>query len=682
MKRARSLVWAAAMAAGLIAADAAAPGAAYAQDVTMNFKDADIRAFIQFVAGFSGKDFVIDNRVKGRVSIVSPTPIPADQAYQVFLSVLEINGYAAVPSGPVVKIVPRAEGKQKALPVRADGRGLAGDAMVTQVIRLRYADAQQLVALIRPLLAPNAHLVAYPRGNMLLATDSAANVGRIRRILEMMDRKDAVGVRLFRLQHASADKVAKTLGKLYAPAAGRQGLKALAHDPGNMLIVVGPPPLIQEAVSVVRRLDAPPRTDSGRVRVRHLRFADAGDVAKVINELLAGGATGGPGGKGRGPRRVVAGAVKVVPDKGENALVMNADPSDMRTLERLVDQLDVPRRQVLVEALIVEVSTNAAQQFGIEWRGVSSPNNPKVRPFGGTNFPNQAGTSLTSVAANPLNPGAGLVVGLAKGTVTFAGQEFMNIGALARALESQADTNVLSTPDLLTLDNEEAEIVVGQNVPFVTGRSSTQGGVANPFQTIERKDIGLKLRVKPQISDGGMVRLNLYQEISSLARNPGVQGADLITNKRSIKTTVLARDGQMIVLGGLMRDDSIASVQRVPCIGAIPILGEPFKFTENQHRKTNLMVFLRPHVLHTAADSDGLTRERYERLRDLYEMPTEGGTIIFPKRQLHMPDEFRPAAPPAGKSTTGAGAAGHPTAGHGTAPSSAAAPKPGGGARP
>ena len=379
---------------------------------------------------------------------------------------------------------------------------------------------------------------------------------------------------------------------------------------------------------------------------------------------------------------MVAGAVKVVPDKGENALVMSADPADMRALERLVDQLDVPRRQVLVEALIVEVSTNAAQQFGIEWRGVSSPNNPNIRPFGGTNFPNQVGTSLATVAANPLNPGAGLVVGVAKGTVTFAGQEFMNIGALARALESKADTNVLSTPNLLTLDNEEAEIIVGQNVPFVTGRSSTQGGVANPFQTIERKDIGLKLRVKPQISDGGMVRLKLYQEISSLARNPGVQGADLITNKRSIKTTVLARDGQMIVLGGLMRDDNTAGVQRVPCIGAIPILGEPFKFTENQHRKTNLMVFLRPHILRAAADSEGLTRERYERLRELYEAPTEGGTIIFPKRQLHMPDDFRPSAPPAGKSTTGAGAAGHPLAGHGKAPSGVTAPKAGGGARP
>ncbi len=619
-----------------------AASSAWAKDVTLNFKNADVRAFIEFVSGFSGKNFLVDNRVKGKVTIVSPTPISESEAYDVFLSVLEVNGFATVPSGSVVKIVPRAESKQKSLPIRTSRKGSDNDAMVTQVVRLKYADAQQLVALIRPLISPNSHLVAYPRGNMLLLTDSASNIRRIQRILSLLDRKDAVGVQLFTLKHASADKLATTLTTLYSGArAGQPGrpnsMKAIAHQPGNMLIVVAAPQIINEVAGVIERLDVAPESDSGRLQVRYLKYANAEDVAKVLNELVGGQAAAKPG----QAKQLFSGDVKIVADKTTNAIMITADPSDIAAVDHIVGKLDIRRRQVLVEALIVEVSADIAQQFGIEWQAASNPTNTRFTPLGGTSFNNQGGVNIQGVAANPLAAaGSGLVVGAVKGTVTLNGTDFLNLAALARAMESQADTNVLSTPNLLTMDNEEAEIIVGQNVPFITGQNSTAGGTANPFQTIERKDVGLTLRVKPQISEGDTVRLELYQEISSIAAS--TQGSDLITNKRSIKTVVLANDQQMIVLGGLMRDDATSGVQRVPCIGAIPILGEPFKFTDNSHRKTNLMVFLKPHIIKSTKDIESITSRKYNHMKSLYETPIKGGTILFPREDKKLPDDLKP----------------------------------------
>ncbi|MDQ6975685.1 MAG: type II secretion system secretin GspD [Mariprofundaceae bacterium] len=615
--------------------------------IILNFKNADISAFIEFVAGFSGKNFLVDNRVKGKITVVSPTSMDKHEAYDVFLSVLEMNGYAAVRAGSIIKIVPRAESKQRALPVRS---GIAGsnDAMVTQVIRLRYANGQQLVALIRPLISPNSHLVAYPRGNMLLLTDTASNVRRIQKILDLIDRKDAVGVQMFTLKHASADKLAITLGRLYQAgvAAGPPGMpggggavKVMAHQPGNILVVVAAPQILNEISNLIDKLDIAPKSDSGRLQVRYLKNATAVDVAKVITELV-GGQGAAATAPGKAPvSALFSGAIKVVAEPATNALLITGAHSDITALNRIIDKLDVRRRQVLVEALIVEVSANSGEQFGIEWRGTGDFTKPGTTILGGTTF--NSGTNINAVAANPFAPGNGLVVGLVRGTVTFGGTQFLNIGALARAMQSKADTNVLSTPNLLTLDNEEAEIVVGQNVPFITGQSSTAGGVTNPFQTIQRKDIGLTLRVKPQITDGDTVRLQIYQEMSSIAVNAGVQGADLITNKRSIKTVVLANNGQIIVLGGLMRDDNTTSVQRVPCIGSIPILSEPFKFTDNTHRKTNLMVFLRPHIIKSSDQIDRLTNEKYSNIKELYEKPITGGSIIFPETVRKLPPYIR-----------------------------------------
>jgi len=616
---------------------------AWAEDVTLNFKNADIRAFINFVAGFSHKNFLVDNRVKGNITIVSQTPMSEKEAYNVFLSVLEVNGFATVQAGSVIKVVPRAESKQKSVPVH-QGSALKNDTMVTQVIRLKYADSQQLVALIRPLISPNSHLVAYPRGNMLLLTDSSSNINRIQQILNLLDRKDAVGVQLFTLKHASADKLASTLSKLYPSSPNSlNGLKIMPQQPGNMLMIVGAPQKINEVASLIERLDIAPESDSGRLQVRYLKHGSAEGIAKVITSLIGGGTPKTPG---RG-KPLFAGDVKVVADKTTNALLITADPSDMNALNHIIDKLDVRRRQVLVEALIVEVSANVSEQFGMEWRGMGNLLSPKPQAFGGTSFTGAGGANIGTVAANPLgNAVSGLAVGVMKGTVTFGGKTFLNLGLLARALQAQADTNILSTPNLLTMDNEEAEIIVGQNVPFLTGKNSTQAGLANPFQTIERKDIGLTLRVKPQISEGDTVRLQLYQEISSIANNAGVQGTDLITNKRSIKTVILANDNQIIVLGGLLRDDTSKSVQRVPCLGSIPILGEPFKFTDNTHRKTNLMVFLKPHIIKSSDQIEALTNQKYMDIKKLYERPIKGGTLLFPQEQKKLPTDIAPSHQP------------------------------------
>jgi len=542
--------------------------AAWAKDVTFNFRDADIRAFIEFVAGITHRNFVVDTRVKGMITIISPEPVPERDAYRVFLSILEVNGYTAIESGGIVKIIPVAEGKQKGMTVATGRVPRAGDALVTQVITLSHANAQQLAAVLRPLVSPNSSLAVYAPGNILVLTDTAENIRKIRRIIEVIDR--------------------------------------------------------------------PQTPERGRLFVRYLKNADAEETAKVINQLV---------GSQKGADKLFHGEVHVVADKATNALLITASSTDRAAIDTLIDRLDIRRLQVLIEALIIEVSATTSQQFGIEWRATGDFTSPGRKAIGGTAFSSQAKANINTVAANPLSAGNGLVVGVVDGTVTFGGTTFANLGALLRALEAQADTNVLSTPNILTMDNEEAEIIVGQNVPFITGQNVTQGGTANPFQTIERKDIGLKLRVKPQISEGDAVRLDIFQEISSVESNPTVAASDITTNKRSVKTTVLANDGQIVVLGGLMRDDATRSVQRVPCLGAVPVLGEAFKFTDNTLRKTNLMVFLRPHIIKTERDIETITQGKYLDIRKLYEHQPYRGTILFPQDKKSLPPGMNPLSP-------------------------------------
>jgi len=634
---------------------------AMARDVTLNFKDADIRAFIEFVAGFSGRNFLIDNRVKGKVTIISPSPVSEDEAYAVFLSVLEVNGFAAVQSGSVVKIVPRAEGVQKPLPVAGKAlKGKAGDGLLTEVIRLQYADASQLMAILRPLVPPNSNLSVYPNGNMLLMTDSAANIQRIRKVVRLLDRNEAMGVKVFKLQHASAEKVAEALGQLYGAGPGQGALrtvKAMAYQPGNMLIVVAAPQLLSEVIRMVEKLDIAAPSDSGRLYVRYLKNADAEDVSKVINSLISG-ETGGaatPAGGVAPGKSLFSGDVKIVADPATNALLITADAGDRPGIDSLIDKLDIRRLQVLVEALIIEITANGAQQFGMEFRGLKDPNNPTRQVVGGTQFSTQAGANINTVAANPLAPGNGIAVGVVQGTISVGGNTFYNLGALLRALETKTDTNVLSTPNIMTMDNEEAEILVGQNVPFLTGTSASASTTTNLFNTVERKDVGLTLRVTPQISEGDTIRLKIYQEISSVVGGTVADGG-VTTSKRSIKTTVLAADGSIVVLGGLMRDDNTKAVQRVPCIGSIPLISEPFKFTENSRTKTNLMVFLKPHIIRNRNDVQSVTEEKYREVRSVHDSQKYEGTILFPQKEAPLPDDMNPLLKPDAEAPASSGA--------------------------
>jgi len=632
------------------------------EEVTFNFNNADIRSVIKFVSDFTGRNFLVDNRVKGKVTIISPRALPAEAAYQVFLSILEVNGFAAVAGKNVTKIIPLAISKQKGIQVHFKGLPNGDDSLITQVISLKYAQAQQLVAVLRPMVATTGNITAYAPANMLLVTDSSSNIRKVLSIIRALDVSEAVGIKLIRLKYASADKLAKILTGMFATGAGaarpaaRPGLaglssagaaamiKVTAYNPENMLIVVAPTASVAAIDALVEKLDLPPDADAGLLQVRYLKNADAESVAKVLNEMLSGASqgssslTGGStAGKKPGGKQLFTGTVRVVADPATNALLITADLNDRKALNKIIDKLDIRRLQVFIEALIIEVSTSRAQQFGIEWRALGDFTQPGRKPIGGTTFGNQAGTNINTVGANPLAAGNGLAVGVVDGTISFGGAQFLNLAALVRALEADTNTNVLSTPNLLTMDNEEAEIIVGQNVPFLTGSSSTQGGVTNPFTTIQRQDVGLTLRVTPQISEGDTVHLKIFQEISSIA--PNTSGAsDIITNKRSIKTVVLARDGQTIVLGGLMRDDDSEAVQQVPCLGKIPILGEAFKYTELTNKKTNLMVFLKPHVINSARDIKTITQDKYLNMKGLRENQERNGTLLFKRDQTSIPE--------------------------------------------
>ncbi len=620
--------------------------AATAEDIAFNFKNADIRAFIEYVAGFSDKNFLIDNRVKGKVTIISPAPVPEDQAYDIFLSVLEVNGFAAVKSGSVIKIIPRAEGKQKGAEVVTASRG--NDALVSQVIKLKHANAQELVSLLKPLISPNSHLVAYPRGNMLLLTDSGSNAKRILQIVRIVDRKDAVGVKIFTLKYASADKLSKTITSLYAGAQGKSigtQVKAISYQSGNMMIVVAPAQVIREIESMVVNLDVKPEADNGRLQVRYLKHASAEGVAKVLSELLGQAGMQKSGGRGKA---LFSGDVKVVADPATNAILITADPSDMQAVNHIVDKLDIRRLQVLVEALIVEVTGNSGEQFGVEWLVNSEFNQGRNTVVGGQNFTGLSqtitgggtGANLAGNIASSLPQG--LTIGILRGSLANGS---VSLAAVLHAIETEGDANVLSTPNVIAMDNEEAEFVVGQNVPFLTGQNATQGGTANPFQTIERKDIGLTLKVTPQISEGNTIRLEIYQEVSSISSDATLDGAasDLITNKRSVRTVALAQDGQILVLGGLMREDGFTTVKRVPCIGSVPVLGEPFTFTENSRRKTNLMVFIRPRIIRSEQDMKTITQEKYLDIKSFYESSSVQGSIFFPREKTKLPDDMQPA---------------------------------------
>jgi general secretion pathway protein D len=644
-----------ALAAALVLGGMTAPTAA--EPVTLNFVNAEIDAVAKAISQMTGRNFLLDPRVKGTINIVSAGPVPRDEVYSVFLSALRLHGLAAVESRGVTKIVPEADAKQNAGPVIEAGSRTPGDQVVTMVYPLQFESAAQILPVLRPLIPANNAISALAGSNTLVITDYADNAKRIRKIIEALDRPDAGSVTVLPLRHASVLDLAPVISKLLpeqpagaAPAPQQRLLIAPDVRTNSLLVRSDNPTQVARIRVLVESLDTPARS-AAAVRVVYLRNADATRLAETLRSIVAGESrpvSNAPApGSGLVPQPSIPAASTagtfIQADPATNSLIIAAPDALYNSLRVVIDQLDARRAQVHLEALIAEVGSDRAAQFGIQFQSLSSGTDTGSRAFGGTNFSTTPGTNILSIAANPGNVGPGLNVGVIRGRITLPGiGEILNLGVLARALEGDADANILSTPNLLTMDNEEAKIVVGQNIPIITGSyaqatAAGPGAAVNPFQTIERRDVGLTLRVRPQVTEGGTVKLRVFQEVSNVqdTTNP----AGIITNRRSIESTVVVEDGEIVVLGGLMQDDVKNAVDKVPVLGDIPGVGQLFRYDSRRRVKTNLMVFLRPVVLRDPAAAGAITRDRYEYIRN------EQGTAVVPAHWL-LPDVPTPRLPP------------------------------------
>lgn len=569
---------------------------------TINLKDADIRAFIDQISQLSGQTFIVDPRVKGQVSVVSNATLSLSEVYQLFLSVMATHGFSVLTQGDVARVVPNAEAKAE-----AGGGPSGGGQLETRVIQVQHTSAAELIPLIRPLVPQFGHLAAVSSANALIISDRSANIARIQDLVRQLDRAESNDYGVLNLQHGWAVDIAEVLRNslLRGDAKTTSGVQIIADSRTNRLIFIGPNEARGKLASLAQSLDTP-TTRSANTRVIRLRHNDAKSLAETLGDISEG-LKGPDDGEtaSRRPQNILIRA-----DESLNALVLLADPELIGTLESIVRQLDIPRAQVMVEAAIVEVSGDITDALGVQWavdaRGGTGG-------AGGVSFGNtgiSVGSVLNAINENeiPDNLPDGAIIGI--GTRSF--------GALVTALSANSKSNLLSTPSLLTLDNQEAEILVGQNVPFQTGSYTTDAaGANNPFTTIERQDIGVTLKVTPHINEGATLRLQIEQEISSIAPSASLtaQAVDLVTNKRAIKSTILAEDGQVIVLGGLIQDDVTRTNAKVPLLGDIPLLGALFRSTQETHVKRNLMVFLRPTVIRDRAGLAALSGKKYSDIR-------------------------------------------------------------------
>ena len=587
--------------------------AGYSQDISFDFEDAELRSVIQAVAEFTGRNFLVDPGVEGKVTVVAPDPLSEEEAYRVFQSVLEVNGYVTVESEGVTKIVPVDKGKLGG--VYPPDRSAGGDDVITRVVHLEHVRAERLVPILRPLIPAYGHLAGDAKSSALILTDRAANVERMVNIIRRLDRPARTGeVELIPLSHASAEELAQLFNRLHQgpdPDGGPgNGVALIADTRTNSLIIKADANTRKELKALALELDSP-STGGGNTQVIYLKNASAENLVEVLESSLKNTAAADGGN--------MAQKISIKADPETNALVVTAEQSDYKILERVIRKLDVRRLQVYVEALIAEVDAQTTQEIGVQFGVGDGVRSDRRGIVGATNLGTVSGTTLAEVLANPLAAGAGLSLGYVDGIITLPdGTEVHNLNALAKALEGESDANVLSTPNILTMDNEEAEITVGQNVPFITGSFAqiNQGtAVENPFQTIQRKDVGLTLRIKPQITEGSAIKMEIFQEVSNVAQRG--EARDIVTNTRSLSTTIVAENNQMVVLGGLIQDDISNNVQKVPLLGDVPILGQLFRYKNRTRRKTNLLVFLRPQVIRGPKDMDEPTRNKYEYLGQL-----------------------------------------------------------------
>ncbi len=553
--------------------------------ITLNFSNIDIAALVKVMSEFTRKNFILDEKVTGKVTLMTPTKISPGEAYQVFLSALEIKGFTAVEDGRIIRIVATSSVRQSGLRVMQDG-DMMGEGYVTKLIRMNYVNPQEIVRTLTPLITKDGNLIAYPATNSLIITDSVSAIRKIEKLIAALDVQIPTGkgkINVYYLKNASSEDIAKVMQAL------------------------------------VSRLPVPP----------------------------AGGAA-----QPAGPSTILEGAVTITADKLTNSLIIVASPIDYETMKDIIQKLDIRRRQVYVEAAIIEMGLTKQRELGFEFQAanLNNLNSGGTTVIGGTNFGGIGPVMVNGPQA--LANSTGLAVGAVKGTFTFKGVEFLNIGALLRALQTDSDVNVLSTPNILTSDNQKAEIMVGQNVPFTTGSmQNATTGSGSTFNTVERKDVGIKLSITPQISSDDNVRLEVNQEISDVVAASYLNPSGLVTNKRSANTTVVVKDRETMVIGGLIRDNVTSTESKVPFLGDIPLLGWLFKYNTTKVEKVNLMIFITPYIVKNAQDAQDITMRKAEALetfRDQHKIEKKDmGGLIETQKPSSAPTATVPAVQPA-----------------------------------
>ena len=638
--------------------------------ITPNYKDADLTQIIQAVGEVTGKNFIIDPRVNAKVTMLSSTPMSPQAFYEAFLAVLQVYGFVAVPSGKVIKIIPNTDERQFPSNDLPSGEvSSTSDELVTQIIQLKNLNATQLVPVLRPLIPPYGHLAPYTAGNMLIISDRASNVSRIARIVQRMDDGGDEPVELIQLHNASAADIVRIVNSLNqggGESGGGSLAKVVADERTNSILLTGERSQRLKLKALVLSMDSP-LSAGGDTQVRYLRYADAEKIAdKLKGQATAtakaqGGpppAGAAPAGGGGGTPNVDA-SVTIWADVATNALVMTAPPKIMKSLMQVIDKLDIRRAQVQVEAIIVEIDVNKSSSLGVQW--ILYGRNGSTVPASVINLPG-SGTSIVDLAALALSGGLsgaaraatttgasaissstiGTGASVAVGRISSSG---VNFAALLQALRSDGSSNIISTPSVITMNNEESEVKVTQEIPLITGSyastTASVSGTTSPFTTIQREEVGTILKVTPHINEGNSVQLKIEQEDSS----PGAKltdSADISTNKRSIKTTVLIEDGGIIVLGGLMSDTVTQSEDRVPVLGAIPILGNLFKSRSGSRQKKNLMVFIRPKILRDADATESISEGKYGDFRQAQKELNRGKVTLLPGQTQPLV----PAIPP------------------------------------
>ena len=682
--------------------------------INLNFKDAEVDSVIGAFGHLLNKSFVIDPRVRGKISLETPRPVNRAQAFALLKTVLRQQGFAIVDLGDLYKVVPEADAKLQSGPVEIGAASARdGDEVITQVFQLNHESANNMIPVLRPLVSPNNTITAFPGNNTLIITDYAANLKRLSKVIATLDSpRPAAEVQVVVIKNSIASDIAVAVSKLMDEGnRGGGGGPGAGSDPSQRVVVMADPRtnsvLIRSANaskltlarSLVEQLDRPANADQANMRVVYLKNAEATKLVEVLQAVLSGESNGSSGSSdssfgssrsrnsggsmfgdsgssssglsssfgdsdsssggglgsqsginrergNQGPTSIKAGGAIIAADPATNSLIITAPEPVYRNIRGVIDQLDSRRAQVYIESLIVEVKADTVSEMGIQWQfGTSRPGQNSV--VGGTNF-SSGGSNILSVTQNPaaLAAAGGLNVGVVRNGVSLFGQTFLNLGLLARALEAETNSNIRATPNLLTLDNEEARIIIGQNVPFVTGQyATTNNTLSSPFQTIERKDVGTMLRVRPQVSEGGTVRMEIAQEISAVVDTS--QPAGIITNRRAIDSNVLVDDGQIVVLGGLIEDTVEGGISKVPLLGDIPGLGRLFRYDNRKRVKTNLLIFLRPVVLRSADQAWDVTANRYDYINQRSQdarMPTPFGMVDVKQPELD-PLPPRPGTP-------------------------------------